>query len=78
GETVSKIRVWLDPAVSGLEISHDDVTYVSPTTEANALELGDLAPSGTATLYLRRTIAAEAEADPKVLNHLRHSFYGPW
>jgi len=73
---LSQIRVWLDAAVSDLEISDDGIAWVSPTSEAAALWMADLAPLASQTLYLKRTIGAAAGYDPDVLNHLRLSFFG--
>lgn len=67
-------RVWLDAAVSDLEISDDNIVWVSPTTEPTALLFPDLAAGGSDTLYLRRTIAAAATFDPKILNLLHTRF----
>jgi hypothetical protein len=72
--TFHQLKVWIDPTVSGLEISDDDATWVSPTTEETALALPDLAGDSTDTLYVRRTIVAGAIADPAVLNWLHVSF----
>jgi len=70
------VRVWIDSAATGLEISDDDATWVTPTTEAAALLLGDMVPDPFTwvTMYLRRTIAAGAASNPKVLNELHFSF----
>jgi len=65
---------WLDPATPGLEISANGITWQSPTGQATAMPLADLAPAAAATLYLRRTIAALAAFDSDVLNHLHFSF----
>ena len=73
---LSQIKVWLDAATDDLEISDDGASWVSPTTEATALEFPDLAPGSEDTLHLRRTIAAASEADPAVLNHLHIGFSG--
>ena len=67
-------RVWLDSAVSDLEISIDNAAWVSPTTEPTALVFPDLAAAGSDILYLRRTIAAAATFDPKILNLLHANF----
>lgn len=70
-------RVWLDAAVSDLEISDDNATWVSPTTEAAALVFPDLPAGGSDILYLRRTIAAAATFDPKIENllHMRYEAF---
>jgi hypothetical protein len=72
--TLHQVKVWIDPAVTGLGISDDGASWVSPTTKETALALPDLASLGTDTLHLRRTIVAGAVADPKVLNHLHFAF----
>jgi len=73
-EIMHRIRIWLDAAVSGLAISENAFDYVSPTTKATALAFPDLAAGATDLLWIRRTIGAEAEADPDVLNHLHFAF----
>jgi len=73
-EMVTGLRVWIDPAVSGIEISDDGAAWVSPTTEADALVLPDLAAKTADTLHVRRTIGAASDSDPKVLTHLRVSY----
>lgn len=73
---LSQVKVWIDTAVSDLEISDDDITYVSPTTEGTALGLADIPAAGSITLYLRRTIGAAEPSDPDVLNHLHFSWQG--
>lgn len=71
------LTVYIDPAVSGLEVSDDNATWVSPTTLGGALSLAaTLAAGGTVTLYLRRTIVAGASSDPDVLNHLHINWTG--
>lgn len=72
--TMSDILAWIDAAVSGIEISDDDITYVAPTTRGTGLNLGSLAADATATLYVRRTITAAAASDDEVLTHLHFSF----
>lgn len=73
---LSRVLAWLDAAVSDLEISDDDITYVSPTSEGAALGLADIPAGGSITLYLRRTIGAAEPSDPDVLNHLHFSYQG--
>lgn len=73
---LSFLKVWIDSAVSGLEISDDGASWVSPTTESTALEFPDLLPGATDTLHIRRTISAAADSDPDVLNHLHITFSG--
>jgi len=72
--TIENLVVWLDAAHAGLELSSDGVAYSSPTTEGTALALADLSPGDSLTLYLRRTIAAAAAADPDVLDLLHFRF----
>ena len=73
---LSSVVAWLDAAVSGLEISDDGITYVSPTSEATGLSLADIPAGGSITFYLRRTVAATAASDPEVLNHICLAFDG--
>ena len=71
-----EVKVWIDSAVSGLEISSDGVNYYAPTSEnhADVIEFSRIAAGGSATLYLRRTIAAGASSDPEVLHHIHWTF----
>lgn len=72
---ISAVHAWLDAAAAaGFALSRDNVTFSAPTTEAAAVDLGDIAASGSASLYVRRTIAAGAAADPEVLEHIHFSF----
>jgi len=73
---VADVDAWVDASVSGLEISDDGASWSTPTTEETALDLGSLAPGDYATLHLRRTIGAGANADPDVLTLLHYSFQG--
>ena len=74
--TISQIKIWLDPSTVNLEISDDGASWVSPTTEATALELPDLASGSTDTLHIRRTIAAGEASDPAVLSRIHLAFSG--
>lgn len=65
------LRVWIDPAVAGLEISDDGVVWVNPTTLGTALNLGDLLGGASVSLHIRRTIGAGANSDPDV-EHVIH------
>lgn len=68
---------WHSSGPAGrLEISEDNVTFVRPGSEADALVLPDLAPGGTDTLYVRRTIGGGAIADADVLALLHFAFNG--
>lgn len=73
---LSAIVVWIDAAVTGIEISDDGIVWVSPTTEATGLKFPDLSAGATDTLHLRRTIAASSPSDDGVLNHLHAVFDG--
>lgn len=74
-ETISDVRVWLDPAaVEFLEIDEGGGSWVQPTAEADAVELGDVVPGAVLAVNLRQTVAAGTPADPGVLNFLHASF----
>ncbi len=71
------LKAWIDSAVSGIEISDDNATWVSPTSEGAALAMASPLLSGSSdTLYIRRTIGAGASSDPDVLNKLLFSWIG--
>jgi len=72
--TIADLLAWLDPTTTGLEISDDGETWVSPTTEATALDLGTIAAHDSSPFYLRRTIAPGAESDAEILNHVHFRF----
>lgn len=74
GFPITNLVAWIDAGVSGLEISDDNATWVSPTSEAAGLALANLAPGDTDTIYLRRTVGAGASSDAAKLNHLRFAF----
>jgi len=67
-ETILGLVVWIDPAVTWIELSvnggHD---WYAPTTEATALLLGDLGPDTTKTVMVRRTVPALTPSDPAKL-----------
>lgn len=75
---LKRCRVWIDAAVSGLEISTDGVSWSTPTSEAAGLDFASFTAGQSKTLHVRRTIGAAAAADPDVLNHLHGSYYGSW
>ena len=77
-ETLQKLVVWLDPGVSGLEISENGSSWVNPTTEETALAFPDLPAGQTDILHVRRTIGAGAEPDPAVLSCLHARFVALW
>ena len=72
--TLENLDVWIDAAVSGIEISDDGVVWVSPTTEGTALSFPNLAASGTDTLHIRRTIGAASPSDPAVIDLLHIAY----
>lgn len=74
GNVISELKCWISGNCTWLEISDDDITYVSPATEADALSLADISGGSSATLYLRRTIAAAAASNANLLNQLYFSF----
>jgi hypothetical protein len=75
---INNIKVWLDPATSGLEISRNNVTFVTPTSESDpsALTQPSLNPTDQIPIYVRRTIAAASVSDPKILNVLQFAWDG--
>ena len=73
---ISDLRAWIHATVSGLEISDDNATWVNPTTEATGLSFGSLASGASKTLWLRRTIAAAAASDAKILTLLHFAWNG--
>jgi len=75
---IIQLKCWLDASVSGLEISSDGVNYFTPDSEdhADVLEWASVAAGGSATLYVKRTIAADASSNPGVLNILHFSWTG--
>jgi len=73
---LSQVTAWIDAATTGIEISDDGITWVSPTTEAAGLAFDPIAPGGSATLHVRRTIAASSPSDAAVLTHLHLAFSG--
>jgi hypothetical protein len=74
GATLWRLRFWLHTDTDDLQISDDGVSWVSPTTEATALELPDLAATATDILHIRRTITASSSSDAGVLNKIEYAF----
>jgi len=70
-----QVRVWLDAATAGLELSLDGVIWFTPTSEAAGIGWVLFAGGATETLYLRRTIAPEADFNPGVLNLIHLGFW---
>ena len=75
GETISNIRLWLDPLCVGLSIDGGGGP-VAPISEADAVSIGDLAPGGVASIVIERDISSGSTADPDILNHLHVAFDG--
>lgn len=73
-QTLTDIRVWLDPTVNDLEIAPDASSWVAPTSEATALVYALLAAGAVTALDVRRTIAADKGFDPEVTNWLHYTF----
>lgn len=73
---IDGLVVWLDASTTGLEISDDNLTWVSPTTEGAGLSLGSVSAAASVALYTRRTIGAGASSDTDVLNLLQLSWTG--
>jgi len=73
---IYNVKVWLDVLTPYLSISGDDVTYVTPKTEGEALVLGNVNGGATKTFYVKRTIPAGSEADGRVRAWLRASWDG--
>jgi hypothetical protein len=73
---LSHVKVWLDKTVVYLQISDDDATWISPTTESTAQDIADILPGATQTLYFRRTIVAGTSRSSGILNLLHCSYTG--
>jgi len=73
-ERVHDLRAWLATANSHLSLSANGSTWTGPNNEADGIALGDLSPSETASLYVRRSIQASTASDPSVLAHVRFSY----
>jgi hypothetical protein len=76
--TINTARLWIDPAVTGIAVSVDNATWVTPTSEVHAdvLAWATILTGATKDVYVRRTIAAAAASAPSVLNHLEFSWLG--
>ena len=72
--TLQRVRAWLGDATADLAISADAAAWYTATTEEAGCLVGDLAASATAPLYVRRTIAAAAPADPRILAVIHLAF----
>jgi hypothetical protein len=75
--TLEHITAWIDPRhVDLYQISNDNATWTAPQTRAAGITIANIAPAGTGTLYIRRTIAAGAVADPDLLAVFKLAFAG--
>ena len=73
--SATSLRFWVtEPAAYTIEISADGSIWSTPTSEATALVLGDVAPDATRTLHVRRTIAPATDAAPSLLTLLHGAF----
>lgn len=74
--TAYNVRAWLDSAASSyLEIATSGGgPWSAPTTDAGGLALADIAPGGSVTLHLQRTIPSSTSFDPRVLAHVLVGF----
>jgi len=72
------VKVWLDAASVDLEISDDNITFVTPTTEGHGdvLTFAAIASGASVPIYVRRTISASASSDTNVLNLLQWAWDG--
>ena len=75
---VLDLRVWLDPAVSGIEIGKNGADWYAPDSEGHAdvLIWDRVAGGGSETLHLRRTIGAGADPATGILNLLKLRWLG--
>jgi hypothetical protein len=75
---ISDLRIWIDAAVSGIEIGLTAGPYYTPTAEdhVDVLIQAALAAGATQDLYVKRTIGAGADSDPAVLTELHCSWMG--
>ena len=74
---IREVKVWLDAGHdSRLSISDDGAAFSQPTTEATALDFGQIDGGSAKTLWIKRTIAASTEFDPDILTQLHGSFVG--
>lgn len=64
-------------SLSVISISDDDITYVTPLTEADGIALGDIGPGDTVTLYVKRTVTAGSSYDPAAGVDLQVGFASP-
>ena len=72
-DDASNVRLWIDAAISGIEVWSGFV-WVSPTDEASSVDLGSILSGSSTLIRVRRTISAGASADPAVLTHLHFTF----
>ena len=71
--------LWKRPSrgsMSAIEISDDNITFVTPWNEADGLILSSIAAGKTITLYVRRTVTAGSSYDPAMAVELQVGFTG--
>lgn len=75
---VTNVRLWIDAAVSGLEVSADGISFFTPTSELdpNVLAWASIAAGASVDVTVRRTIAASAASDPARLNVIHFAWTG--
>lgn len=75
---VTTVKLWIDAAVTGIEVSTDGITFVAPTSEVHAdvLVWASIAAGASVDVTVRRTTAASAAADPARLNVLHFAWTG--
>lgn len=75
---VLNAKLWIDPAVTGLEVSDDGVTFVAPDSEVHAdvLVWASIAAGASVDVTIRRTTASSAPADPARLNVIKFAWTG--
>jgi len=72
------LKIWLDAAsYAGVQISLDGTTWSRPTTSAAGLAIGTLAAGASATIYLKRTVAASSPSAASCLISLHASWQTP-
>lgn len=71
------VTAWMLPQyVAGFAIGSDGISYSSPVTQATGIALANIAAGASGTLYIRRTLAAGAKADPDLLAVFKVAFVG--
>jgi hypothetical protein len=75
--SATSVRIWLDPDadMSGITISLDGVSWSSPQSESAAIIVNSIAAGSSASIYLKRTIAAASPSNPARLLLVHFSFF---